>query len=420
MSDVSLLREHRKASQDFSRKRKLVLPQLIQIVLRRSVKPLQAILNEYIGVLKKGVSASAFSQARRKFYHTIFIELLEKSVIQPMYSDGDFKKFRGHRLLAIDGSSLRLPNTAETREEFGYIEHMGKGGEASGGQVEAKCTVLYDVLNEIPLSGKLYSGRMSDLKASTSQLESLQVGDVLLADRGYTSYHFFSEIQGKGAEYVIRCKENWYREKHGIKEGKRGDVVVTVPRPSAGVSATAKARELTIRFIQFELPSGEMELLATSLTNKRKYPSSLFKALYYKRWKVETYFHTLKSRLSIDNFSGKSVECVLQDFHAALYVSGLETMLTGSVNEELESSTTTEHPHKVNKALAFHTIKHSVMRMIFEEQLPDDFEQRLILLFTQNSTAVRAEREKPPRRYSKSGMDRRSLYFQRYARKHVF
>ena len=81
-------------------------------------------MNEWSEALGSVVSASAYSQARHKVKHTAFIELLEKSVIEVMYGDNDYKTFKGHRLLAIDGSSLRLPNTPETREKFGFVEHM--------------------------------------------------------------------------------------------------------------------------------------------------------------------------------------------------------------------------------------------------------------------------------------------------------
>lgn len=355
------------------------------------------------------MTASAFSQARAKLSHTAFIELLEEVVVATVYGDGDYERFRGHRLLALDGSSLRLPNTAKTREHFGFISNLnGEYGQVPG-QVEAKMTVLYDVLNEIPLAGKLDRGRVNDLVAGRQHLALLKEGDILLADRGFRSIRFFQEIRERKAHFVIRCPVKFYRALHQLlPDDEHGDVTVDVVRGGS---------TLPVRFVQLRLPSGEIELLATSLLDRRRYPRRELRKLYYMRWRIETYFQVLKSRLSIDNFSGKTVEAIMQDFYSTLFVSGLESVLTGEANVDL-SEKSSKHPQKVNKAVSFHVIKQSVLKLILDP--PPDFQERITELFQHNPTCVRPEREKPPRRSSKHGANRRSLYFQRYARKHVF
>ena len=43
--------------------------------------------------------------------------------------------------------------------------------------------------------------------------------------------------------------------------------------------------------IRIELSSGESQLLMTSLLDTLIYPIIEFKELYYKRWKIETYYN---------------------------------------------------------------------------------------------------------------------------------
>lgn len=100
-----------------------------------------------------------------------------------MYSSDDYKKYKGHRLLAVDGTSLRLPTTPELSEKFGLIVHLNGSKQRASNQVEAKATILYDVLNEIPISAELLPGRTNDLKACQGQLEHLNKGDILIADQ---------------------------------------------------------------------------------------------------------------------------------------------------------------------------------------------------------------------------------------------
>lgn len=73
--------------------------------------------------------------------------------------------------------------------------------------MEAKVSVLYDVLNEIPLGGNIYRARTNDIKAAAEQLKTLEPGDIVMADRGYCSYAFFSEIRAKNADFIIRVRD---------------------------------------------------------------------------------------------------------------------------------------------------------------------------------------------------------------------
>jgi hypothetical protein len=381
------------------------------------VKSVQLILNEWSERLDQSVSASAFCQARQKLRHTAFIELLEKAVIEVMYADSNYKKFKGHRLLALDGSTLHLPNTAETRSEFG----IGQKAGSLTRQVEAKMTVLYDVLNRIPLSASLDKARAADIKASQKHLSVIRANDVVLADRAFGSYNFFAQILGKNANFVIRCKGKTYDKYHRLFSGKNGrlerTVILHAPRY---LSAEGKIPlSLKVRFIKVELSNGEPEILATSLLDKRRYSRSLFKKLYYKRWNVETYFHILKSRLALDNFTGKSREAVYQDFYATIFVSGLESIITAEAEQELQAKKVV-HPQKVNKAISFHAIKSRIVQMIFNQE--PDIENKIKELFLKNPTLSRPDRKPPPRRFSIkcASAVRRSLFFQRYSRKHVF
>ena len=102
---------HIRNPSDFTRNRKLNFKNVIHFLLCKSVKSLQLRLNEWAELLGDSATASALSQARSKLRHTAFIELLEQCVVKVMYGDGDYKKFKGYRLLAIDGSTLHMPKS---------------------------------------------------------------------------------------------------------------------------------------------------------------------------------------------------------------------------------------------------------------------------------------------------------------------
>jgi IS4 transposase len=76
------------------------------------------------------------------------------------------------------------------------------------------------------------------------------------------------------------------------------------------------------------LSTGEIEVLVTSLLDSDKYTAQMLKELYHLRWGIETLFGVLKERLRLDNFTGKTVISIKQDFFATLFLVGLESILT--------------------------------------------------------------------------------------------
>ena len=87
----TFLRKHRRDERSFTRQRKLPFATVLTLLLRKSVKSLQRVLNEWSRDADEYISASGLSQARQKFRYTAFIELLEECVVKPLYKD------RGHK-----------------------------------------------------------------------------------------------------------------------------------------------------------------------------------------------------------------------------------------------------------------------------------------------------------------------------------
>ena len=143
------------------------------------------------------------------------------------------------------------------------------------------------------------------------------------------------------------------------------------------------------------LETGEYEVLITNLFDT--FPTEEFKAIYHMRWGVEGFYKILKSRLTLENFTGKTADAVYQDFYAA--VSGLETILTGDVNQSL-SEKDTQHPQQVNHAVAFNAIKNKAFELLASDLDSQTLIEHLELLFTRAPTVCRKERKVPRKKRS--------------------
>ena len=80
---------------------------------------------EALGQAVPGLTPSAWSLARVKLRYTAFVELNEEAVVKVVCRDRNhpaLQQWKGHRLVAIDSSLVRLPNKEALGREFGWAE----------------------------------------------------------------------------------------------------------------------------------------------------------------------------------------------------------------------------------------------------------------------------------------------------------
>ena len=93
------------------------------------------------------------------------------------------------------------------------------------------------------------------------------------------------------------------------------------------------------------------------LDNKTvSYKSS--KWLCHKKWGVEEAYKRLKSRLEVENFSGKSVLAVKQDFYAKMMTYSLEALLAKVAEPKVKKETShCKYDYAANHAQALTRLK---------------------------------------------------------------
>lgn len=415
MKSDQFKQSHRVKASYFSRERILTFPLTMLLVLRKSAKSLQLWLNELTWELElPAVTASAFSQARQHLKHTAFIELQQQGVIQPFYETGEYQRWCGWRVLAIDGSEIRLPDKAELMSQFGQVKTAGEGHYTA-----ARASVMYDVFNQLAVDSQLARVDRSEVSLAKDHLGQVSASDLLLCDRGYHSYEWLATLSQKGRHFVVRCKRS--AALTAMFDGQGADSQHLTFKPGhnqrAKISQLALPETLTLRVVRVTLTTGEFELLVTSLTDEALYPTPDFAPLYHARWQIETFFGRCKTRLALENFSGYTVEAIKQDFFATIFLTSLETILTDTAQSQLaEISATCQHDYQVNQAVAFHAIKHTALELLFSDLPLEPLLAQLTDLFLTNPTVIRAERVVP----RTSSSTYRVLKFFRYRRKTCF
>ena len=386
--------KHRTSEKFFTRTRKLFFSLLVVIILRKSVKSMQLILNELSMELDmEPMTSGALTKARAKLKHTAFIELNHEAIVKVCYEDGNFKRYKGFRVLGIDASKLRLPDKQDVIEEFGQISYQSSN-QVEGQHAYALASVMYEVLNRIAVNSVLGHARAYEIDLAVKHLEYTQENDLLLGDREHPSYRFLATLINKHRHFVMNCSTKSFAIARAMLKGEGADSqTVTLKPPRHGlkeIQALSKPEEITVRFVRVVLDTGENKVLVTSLTNEQIWPIAEFKEIYWLRWGSESFYDILKTRLELENFTGQTAEFVYQDFYATIYLTGLGSILTADANAELAEKDVC-YPQQVNHVASFNAIKNKAIEILFNENNVDLVLvlEKLNKIFLTNPTGIK-------------------------------
>ena len=430
LCDGDFSARHRVRPEDFTRQRQLTFPVVMLFILQKTVKSIQRHLHEFLNELAGGemfepVTAGAWTHARAKLKHTAFIELNEQTV-RPWIYDAEqnqsLQRWRGHRLLGVDSSLVRLPDSVELRSQFSLVQVTNQLGATGTRYAEARMSVLYDLLNRVGLDARLEPSRLGEVELAIEQLAHAQPGDVLINDRGFTGYRYLAWHHRLGLHYIARCSTGSFAAAQEMfRRNRAGRSQVVRLFASSGEKAELRRLglplELTVRFVSVRLPTGELEVLVSSLLDESRYPTEEYLDVYHWRWNHETFYGVMKGRLDLENFSGQTAEAVRQDFYSTLLLCNVETVLTGPTATVLKEQTVGhDYPKQLNHAVAFHALKDQLLALLYSDRPVEEVIEKLQRLFMGSPVSVRPHRKVPRRKLSLY----RSYHFQRRVKKAVF
>ena len=263
----------RRPGRDFTQPRTLTFETVISLLLTMSENSIGKVLIGRFQNSEKTPSAPAFVQQRQKLLPAALETLFHRftALLRPE------KTFCGYRLLAVDGSSLKSaaypadpasyrPGTPRQHGWNYLIRVRDKHRTVAYG------TPLPDQPEfDIPL--KLTLGRLTPRQL---------------------------EVQG------IAVPESYYR------------IPLTMTFDLLELNS-ADFYELSFRVVRLQTDSGNMENLITNL-EPGQFPLSALKALYARRWGIETSFRSLKYAVGLIHLQAKKPDLVLQEIFASFLI----------------------------------------------------------------------------------------------------
>lgn len=284
-------------------------------------------------------TASAYCAARARLPLAV-VERLLAQTSQAAHAAQRAPRWHGHRTFFVDGTSFSMPDAQELREHFGQ---QGQQQPGCGFPI-AHVLAMFDAATGLLISALAAPLRTHDMSQVAQLHPDLRAGDVLVADRGFSSYVHLSLLLQRKLHAVFRVHQrqlvSFRRDRRLSGKQPRGtaaqrsssrlvrklaryDQVVEYRKPVtrplwldpamfAALPETLCVRELRYHTRTPGFRSRAITLV-TTLLDADEYALPELASLYRQRWEIETNFGHLKTTMGMHVLHCHSVEGVLKE-----------------------------------------------------------------------------------------------------------
>lgn len=371
---------------DFTRNRKLSLKKLIELLITMGAGSQNKEILEFFKFDSTLPTASALIQQRNKLKPSALQFVLQEFA----NSFKKVKKYRGYRLLAVDGSKVPIFRDPDDPETFAILNQYSEGLNF------LHVNAIYDICNKLYLDANIQAYRgFSEIRGFIEMLRRspLDKKVILIADRGYEAYNNIAQLEEKGWNYVIRVKAGdvgkGILSKVDLPEGEEFDEIVSVlmtRRQTKEIKSNPKlyrylsnnstfdflpkgskgTYRLTFRVVGVMIDEGKYQYLITNLGNA--FTLEDMKYLYRKRWGIEISFRELKHTIGLMHFNSKKVEHIKQEIFAKMILYNFCEMIT--LNVVIKQDMNRKYSYQANFTVAM-TICIRFLRSITDRHPPN-------------------------------------------------
>lgn len=334
---------------DFTRNRKLGFKDIIYLLLCMKNESTTNEICDFYNFSNKMPCSTAFRNQLDKIkcsaFEHIFYELNKFLKIKA--------GFKGYRVLACDGSDLRIPRNPQDTKTFVKNSSNEKGFN------QLHINALYDLFGrtyvDVLIQNATEKNEHSAFNAMVDKL-TLPKKTIIIADRGYEGYNSFAHAIEKGYKFLVRVKDV---QSTGILKGislpnteefdKTVDIVLTrkhsnivrndrkiykflSKQANFDFLEDADFYNMRLRVVRFPIPNTDkFESVITNLHDKDFSANDLCK-LYNLRWGIETSFRKLKYSIGLSYLHAKKSDSIIKEIWANVILYNFcESIITNIV-----------------------------------------------------------------------------------------
>jgi hypothetical protein len=284
-------------------------------VLRLVIEGLRPILGDE-GVARATVTKGAISSARAQVGAAPLRQLYREQVRchGPEGMPGVW--YRGLRLMAIDGSTLEMPDEEPNARHFGYP--AASRGDSAFPQLRFVAMVECGTHTLCYAQPGPYA--RSELTLAEPVIDQADASMLLMADRHFYSYALWHRAHATGAKLLWRVRRNLQLPRE--RQLADGSYLTTLYANEQ--DRRHKRHGTVVRVIEYTLEgiadAEPVYRLITNWLDGDAAPGVELAALYHRRWSIEQTFDEFKTHLAERTvvLRSKRPELVEQEFYALL------------------------------------------------------------------------------------------------------
>lgn len=287
-----------------------------------------------IGAQVPSKDSSAYCRARKKVTTDQLTQIYQQVTNHLERNTSTQDLWKGHNLLAIDGTTFKLMDTAQNQESYPQPSGQKEGcGFPVMGAV-AMVNLSHGGVTQVEVCGY----QKHDAKVAPSLLPAIEKGDIVLGDRAFCSYEFIARITKERQGHVVMRLSQIRHMKLDWRKGKKlskYERLVTWKRPKSKPQGSNLSKEewealpeqLTLRYVKlgYENRNGDksMMVVVTDLLDPEIYPGHEIIDLYAQRWEIEVKFRDIKTTLGMEKMAVKTPEMARATLQMSIIVYNL-------------------------------------------------------------------------------------------------
>jgi hypothetical protein len=285
---------------------------------------------------------SAYCQARKRLPEEFFATVARKTGQSLDESADDHWLWKGRRVLAYDGSTVSMPDTAENQQAYPQPPQQEPGLGFPLARIAAFFSLSCGAVLDLAICSNYGKGH-SELGMLRQLWGLLRAGDIVLADRYMCAWHEIYLLQQRGIDTVtrvhhcrrvdFRCGERLAKGDH-IVEWRRPGRIRSIDWPTLKLlPERITIRETRVRIHQPGFRCRSMIVVSTLLDADEVTANDLAE-LYRARWNAELDLRSLKQTLQMDILRCKTPELVRKEIWTHILAYNLiRTIIAQAANK---------------------------------------------------------------------------------------
>jgi hypothetical protein len=276
-------------------------------------------------------STGAYCKARARLPEELLSELTRRTGYHVAAQAPPVWLWKGRPVKVVDGTGLSVPDTPKNQKAYPKSKKLAPGVGFPLVRMVVVFSLAVGTVLEVAF-GAFHGKGHGELSLWRQLADTLQRGDVVLADRLYSTFWTVADAMAKGVDIVMRLHAGrapvWFGGR-GHRLDNRRVWWQKPPQPEwMGAAEYARIPQwLRLRVVRVDVRRPGFRtrrvVVVTTLTDAAAYSGAELAELYRRRWQAELYLRSLKKTLQMDYLRTKTPDMVRKEIWAHLLVYNL-------------------------------------------------------------------------------------------------